>query len=264
MTSSIDNNEDIRCVHNIVTPVLSSELKPIILNRLQKEITSKIGGSICHKRSSRSDTSKRIGGKKRARESKPSQEKEVKSSQVDGKVNVSMSISESVVRSRLVIGKFAIHSIVSIYNPFTAIILYYTYHMFIYIIGINQCTRALERAYKQQCQCKKNDEDSTDSVTTTFPSLILLSRDVRPATILSHIVVYAKLLNIPTLILPGRASSEFGKAIGIRSVSVAVFLSSDKSGEPPQDDKQKEKEWKEAHNDVDSFVKYVISKIPST
>jgi len=104
-----------------------------------------------------------------------------------------------------------------------------------------------------------------DSVTTTFPSLILLSRDVRPATILSHIVVYAKLLNIPTLILPGRASSEFGKALGIRSVSVAVFLSSSvKSGEPPHDDKHKEKERKEAHNDVDSFVKYVISKIPST
>jgi len=134
--------------------------------------------------------------------------------------------------------------------------------MFVYVIGINQCTRALGRAYKQQCQCKKND--TTDSVTTTFPSLILLSRDVRPATILSHIVVYAKLLNIPTLILPGRASSEFGKAIGIRSVSVAVFLSSsDKSGEL-HNDKQKEKEWKEAHNDVDSFVKYVISKIPST
>jgi len=135
--------------------------------------------------------------------------------------------------------------------------------MFIYIIGINQCTRALERAYKQQCQYKKNDEDSTDSVTTTFPSLILLSRDVRPATILAHIVVYAKLLNIPTLILPGRASLEFGKAIGIRSASVAVFLSSsDNNSGEPHNDKQKEKEWKESHDDVDSFVKYVISKIP--
>ena len=101
MTSYVDNNEDI--------PVLPSELKPVILDRLQKEITSKIGGSICHKRRSSRDTSKRIGGKKRARESKedcvePSQEKEVKS-QVDGQVNVSMSISESAVRSRLVVGK---------------------------------------------------------------------------------------------------------------------------------------------------------------
>ena len=135
--------------------------------------------------------------------------------------------------------------------------------MFIYIIGINQCTRALERAYKQQCQSKKNDMNPTDSITTALPSLILLSRDVRPATIISHIVVYAKLLNTPTLIMPGRASTEFGKAVGIRSASVAVFLSSDNNcGE--LDDKQKEKEWKEAHNDVDSFVKYVISKIPST
>ena len=75
---------------------------------MKKEITSKIGGSICHKRGSR-DTSKRIGGKKRAREyndisEEHSLEKEVKS-QVDGKVNVPMSISESAVRSRLVVGK---------------------------------------------------------------------------------------------------------------------------------------------------------------
>ena len=135
--------------------------------------------------------------------------------------------------------------------------------MFIYVIGINQCTRALERAYKQQCQCKKNDMNPNDSA-EAIPSLIILSRDVRPATI-AHIVVYAKRLNIPTLILPGKASTEFGKALGIHSVSVAVFLSSsdNKCGEH-NDDKQKEKEWKEAHNDVDSFVKYVISKIPST
>ena len=261
MTSSIDNNEDIRCVHNIVTPVLSSELKPIILNRLQKEITSKIGGSICHKRRSSSSASKRIGGKKRAREykeaSEPSQEKEAK--QVYG-INVSTSISESVVRSRLVVGR----SIAMLYMYlFTKLLILLNYMLYVYI-GINQCTRALERAYKQQCQSKKNDMNPKNSESTTFPSLILLSRDVRPATILSHIVVYAKLLNIPTLILPGRASLEFGKALGIRSVSVAVFLSSDKSGEPPHDDKQKEKEWKEAHNDVDSFVKYVISKIPNT
>ena len=262
MTSSIDNNGDIRCVHNIVTPVLSSELK-LILQRLQKEITSQIGGSICHKRSC--DTSKRIGGKKRVRDctdtsEELSLEKEVKS-QVDGKVNVSISISESVVRSRLVVGR----SIAKLYMYlFTKLLILLKNCMLYVYIGINQCTRALERAYKQQCQSKKNDMNPKNSESTTFPSLILLSRDVRPATILSHIVVYAKLLNILTLILPGRASLEFGKALGIRSVSVAVFLSSDKSGEPPHDDKQKEKEWKEAHNDVDSFVKYVISKIPNT
>ena len=109
MTSSVDNNDDIRCVHNIVTPVLSSELKIIILQRLQKEITSKIGGSVCKRSSSSSDTSKRLGGKKRARDyievsNEPSPGKETKS-RVDGKVNVSMSISESVVRSRLVVGR---------------------------------------------------------------------------------------------------------------------------------------------------------------
>ena len=92
-----------------------------------------------------------------------------------------------------------------------------------------------------------------------MPALILLSRDVRPATILAHIPLYAKLLNVPTLILPGKASAELGKIVGIKSVAAAVFLSS--SGEDSMKDNNKQ-EWKEAQNDVDSFVKYVISKMP--
>jgi len=133
MTSSIDNNEDIRCVHNIVTPVLSSELKPIILQRLQKEITSKFGGSVCHKSSS-SETSKRIGGKKRSRESKPSQEKEEVKSQVDGKVNVSMSISESVVRSRLVVGRSIAMLYLYLFTILSQLLYYITHIICLYTL----------------------------------------------------------------------------------------------------------------------------------
>ena len=129
--------------------------------------------------------------------------------------------------------------------------------MCIHDAGISQCTRALEKAYKTK-----------SATSSSTPLLILLARDVRPATILAHIPTYAKALDIPTLILPGKASTELGKAVGIKSVACAVFLSSCSNGEESkvsssEDDAQKkEDEWKEAQADVDSFVKYVISKIP--
>ena len=130
--------------------------------------------------------------------------------------------------------------------------------MCIHDAGINQCTRALEEAYKTK-----------SAKFSSTPLLILLARDVRPATILAHIPIYAKTLNIPTLILPGKASTELGKAVGIKSVACAVFLSScsnggedSKTSSSDDDAQKKEKEWKEAQADVDSFVKYVISKIP--
>ena len=129
--------------------------------------------------------------------------------------------------------------------------------MCIHDAGINQCTRALEKAYKTK-----------SAKSSSTPLLILLARDVRPATILAHIPTYAKALDIPTLILPGKASTELGKSVGIKSVACAIFLSSCSNGEESkvsssEDDAQKkEDEWKEAQADVDSFVKYVISKIP--
>ena len=125
-------------------------------------------------------------------------------------------------------------------------------------IGINQCTRILESAFQQQ----KEQQPQPGSTPTPIPSLILLSRDVRPATIIAHISLYANLLKIPTLILPGKASIELGKAVGVRSVAAAVFLSSCREGVSMSEDKQNGREWKETQNDVDSFVKYVISKIP--
>ena len=160
----------------------------MLLERLQKEIVSKLGKS------------RRVGVKrKRDDNSKPS-----------------LTITESVVRSR-------------------------------FICGINQCTRALE----------KNGDDSHQ------PSLIILARDVRPATILEHISIYAHIKSIPILILPGRASLELGEAVGIRRVAAICFLPKDvDSSLSFQDDKTKMGEWKESNIDVDAFISYVVSKIP--
>ena len=158
----------------------------MLLERLQKEIVSKLGKSRVGVKRKRGDNSK-----------------------------TSLTITESVVRSR-------------------------------FICGINQCTRALE-----------NGDDSH------HPSLIILARDVRPATILEHISLYAHIKSIPILILPGRASLELGEAVGIRRVAAICFLPKDvDSSLSFRDDKTKMDEWKESNIDVDAFISYVISKIP--
>lgn len=159
----------------------------MLLERLQKEIVSKLGKSRGMKR-------------KRRDCNKPS-----------------CTITESVVRSR-------------------------------FVCGINQCTRALENDDKIRCPI----------------SLIILARDVRPATIFEHISLYAHIRSIPILIFPGRTSLEIGEAVGIRRAAAICFLpKDDKSFVPFEDDKAKMAEWKESNIDVDAFVSYVVSKIPS-
>ena len=159
----------------------------MLLDRLQKEIVSKLGKSRGVKRK-RGDNNK-----------------------------LSLTITESVVRSR-------------------------------FVCGINQCTRALE----------KNDDD------LHRPSLIILARDVRPATIFEHLSLYAHIKCVPILILPGRASLELGEAVGIRRVAAISFLPrEDDSSLPFRENKTKMDEWKESNIDVDAFISYIISKIPS-
>ena len=110
------------------------------------------------------------------------------------------------------------------------------------------------------------------------PSLVLLSKDVLrpPSSLLDHITIYSRHLNIPTLVLPGRASSELGQALGMKCAAVALILSSSssKKGEwlgvanKDNDDteemkrKKEQDEEKEMNQDIDSFVSYAVNKIP--
>lgn len=103
-------------------------------------------------------------------------------------------------------------------------------------IGTNQCLRALESA--------NPEEDSS------IPSLLVMARDIYPPTMLSHAPVIAEKLGIPILMLPGKASTEIGEAIGIKKTSILLFLPSAGTDAP--------------HMAVNSFVEFMISHIPTS
>lgn len=123
-----------------------------------------------------------------------------------------------------------------------------------FIIGVNQCTRALEAAASNKT-CK--------------PSLVLLSRDVRPPTILAHIPALCRQMGIPAVVLPGRASVELGKAVGGKSVAVATFLpqsadNEEKTAAAGHGDGPSASQIQECQRRIDSYVKFALSKIPSS
>jgi ribosomal protein L7Ae-like RNA K-turn-binding protein len=131
-----------------------------------------------------------------------------------------------------------------------------------FVVGVNQCTRALEAAAK------------TSSGGDCKPSLVLLSRDVRPPTVLAHIPVLCRQMGVPAAVLPGRASAELGRAVGGRSAAVALFLpraaavvETDETANGDGDDGGDEasgpssRQVQECHRRIDSYVKFALSKI---
>lgn len=103
-------------------------------------------------------------------------------------------------------------------------------------MGTNQCLRRLE----------KNMNDKQDSHPKI--QLILLARDIYPPTMLIHVPVIAKRLEIPLLLLPGKASNDMGRAIGVRKTSIVIFSAPNAS--PSPDDSK-----------MDSFIEFVRSNI---
>ena len=244
--------------------VISAETKRILLERLNAEITSKKAVAVRRRRRLlRHDDSATIKDKKNMSGRKRKRVVESVESSINGEDDNTMGTAKQ---------KILINNVKSVVIKSR------------FVVGINECTRTLEGIYKiivrqehEQHHMKcipQSTEEETKSTTTAriAPSLILLARDVRPTDVICHFYVYAKLLNIPILILPGvRASEELGKAAGIRSAAVALFLSmpcltdngliaSDVDNEG--DRREEKREWRNAHADVDSFVRYAITKIP--
>jgi hypothetical protein len=87
------------------------------------------------------------------------------------------------------------------------------------VMGTNQCSRLLERVLRE------NDATDLDAKKQLQrPSLIVLAKDTYPPTVLAHIPVLAQQLNIPVLLLPGKASVELGRALNVRMTSILMFL----------------------------------------
>lgn len=110
------------------------------------------------------------------------------------------------------------------------------------LAGVNQCTHRLETVTSH-----------------ASPSIIIIARDVRPPTSLAHIPVIANHRNIPLLVLPGRSSTEMGNIMGVKTVSVLMFLEEE---ERNADMIIQSRKTKDCHKSIDSFVKFLISKIP--
>ena len=114
------------------------------------------------------------------------------------------------------------------------------------IVGTNECTRVLERA----TEVGRGTEPLT-------PSLVMLARDVRPPTILAHIPYLCKVLNIPIVLLPGKASSDAGHVFRRKRASAIVFMKGGKSKEKVDQSKIE----KDICKKIDSYVNFVTSKI---
>lgn len=137
-------------------------------------------------------------------------------------------------------------------------------------LGVNQCTRSLEDIFNPNNTAHNTPVPSF----AKRPLLLILTRNTRPPTILSHLLAMAQ-QNLTTdttgknkihvLILPGNASFELGKIFGIRCVSCLLFLSSSECDTSQNQlilqQKENDKVVQKMHESVDSFVSYVITTL---
>lgn len=121
-------------------------------------------------------------------------------------------------------------------------------------MGTNQCLRILEHCMGNHNNNHNNNSSSSSHEKDSHPSrplLILLAKDVYPPTMLVHVPVMASKLGIPLLLLPGKASNELGRAVGVRKTSILLFLPSKTGTEGDGTDDEK----------IDSFIQYACSNM---
>ena len=253
-------NESIDCIASplggpdpIRTPLLSSDDRDILIDRLRKEVVEKFGFTLSRK-VERNDGNETQGGasftmggggiqmmtsggnhkektdETHDKEGKDKKRRKKKQRRTD-KPPSATTLADTVVKAR-------------------------------FVVGVNQCTRALEATARRL-------------VGAPLPSLVLMSRDVRPPTILAHVPVLCRQLGVPSVVLSGRTSVELGRAVGGKSVAVALFLPSRAEDITGIADDEVKKEGddgpagsigkgqiQECHRCIDSYVKFALSKIP--
>lgn len=215
----------------IVTPILSDEVKKILLDRFQIEIIDKfkfyLSKKVKHNDNVRTTTTTTTFTDKNDQGSN-NDTHEVKKERTTTTTTIG-SIQEDIATTCL------------------------RQHI---VVGTNQCTRALE----QQIIVRRKSDTTT--ATESKPSVLMLARDVRPPTMLAHIPLMCQRLNIPILLLPGKASSDLGQMLGIKSVSVMLFFQ-----KTPQSTANKKiptnRDETNFYKRYNSFVNFALSKVPS-
>lgn len=120
------------------------------------------------------------------------------------------------------------------------------------VVGMNECTRALQKFYDSRGRSSSSGEDEL------IPSLLILSRDVRPPTILAHFPFMCKQMNIPIAVLPGKASIDVGSTFNIKVASVILFM---------KYNQEKQSVLISSENEtikaINSFIEFAKKKIPT-
>jgi hypothetical protein len=124
-------------------------------------------------------------------------------------------------------------------------------------VGINSCTRTLERFFHNHHAIHQNNsiENNEHVALGLQPDLVILARDIRPPNMLAHVPHFCNLLKIPILLLPGRASTDIGKVLGGKNTSIVMFL---KRSDGQIDDEVSIR----YHRILDSFLEFAKSKQP--
>jgi hypothetical protein len=111
-------------------------------------------------------------------------------------------------------------------------------------VGINSCTRTLERFFHNHHAIHQNNsiENNEHVALGLQPDLVILPH-------------FCNLLKIPILLLPGRASTDIGKVLGGKNTSIVMFL---KRSDGQIDDEVSIR----YHRILDSFLEFAKSKQP--
>jgi ribosomal protein L7Ae-like RNA K-turn-binding protein len=124
------------------------------------------------------------------------------------------------------------------------------------VVGTNSCTRAFEKISRAEISSDLDmvKKDGKNKEAIDF-SLCILARDVRPASVLSHIPYLCQLHDIPIVLLGGKASYDLGRLLGCKKTSVLLF----KKDSCPEIITGTKKKWEKQ---IDSLVEFLKSKIP--
>ena len=218
----------------IITPIVSDHVKKILLDRLKIEIIDKFNFCLSNKVNlttiDKNTKSKNQSSNRRRRSNVHHQEEEEEGKK---KEIITTSIVESNQQKEENVGITCLKECI--------------------LVGTNQCTRALEQEIVSTIEKPKK------------PSVLLLARDVRPPTMLAHIPLLCQRLNIPILLLPGKASSDIGQLLGIKSISVMLFFQNNPNfiHTKMTNNNKNSREETNFCKRYDSFVNFALSKVPS-